>query len=170
MRLLLAAVLLLAAPPAFAQVAVRALPSAGYDLGFGAPTVGLGVEVEWSRLPVRLALRPSAEVLLDGPYVDASMWPHGGAFGGPSVGRRREGLARVGVEAVVGWAGRPVAPYATVGVVGELQRARTRDTQTDGWERGLSVGAGVALRRAFAEGALGIGEVSPARLTVGLRL
>ena len=170
-RLLLPALLACAAGAAGAQVHVRALPSTGYDVGFGAATLGLGAEVGW-RPPgsaVRLALRPSAEALFDGPHVDDSVFPHG-AVGGRSVGRRREGLFRVGAEVVAGWGRGAVAPYATVGVVGELQRARTPDTQVDGWERGLSVGAGVAVGRAFVEGALGAGDVSRGRVAVGLRL
>ena len=170
-RLVLPALVACAAGAADAQVQVRALPAVGYDVGFGAPTLGLGVEVGWRPpgAPVRLALRPSAEALLDGPDVDDSLFPHG-AFGSRSVGRRREGLFRVGAEVVAGWDRRAVAPYVTAGVVGELQRARTPDTQTDGWERGVSVGAGVAVRRVFVEGALGVGEVSPSRVRVGVRL
>ena len=86
------------------------------------------------------------------------------------MGRRREGLFRIGAEVVAGWERLPAAPYVKAGVVGELQRARTPDTQVDGWERGLSAGVGVAVRRAFAEATLGVGEVSPSRVTVGLRL
>ena len=170
-RLFLPALVACAAGPVGAQVHVRALPAVGYDVGFGAPTLGLGVEVGWRPpgAPVRLAVRPSAEAVLDGPHVDDSLFPQG-AFGSRSVGRRREGLFRVGAEVVAGWDRRSVAPYATVGVVGELQRARTPDTQVDGWERGLSVGAGVAVRRVFIEGALGVGEVSPSRVRVGVRL
>ena len=171
MRLLPLLALVACVAPAGAQVQVRALPSAGYDVGFGAPTVGLGVEVGWRPpgLPIRLAVRPSAEALLDGPDVDESQFPHG-AFGARSVGRRREGLFRVGAEAVAGWGRGAVSPYLTAGVVGELQRSRTPDTQTDGVERGVTLGAGLAVRRAFVEGALGVGEVSPSRLRVGLRL
>ena len=165
----LALAALLAAPPALAQVQVRALPNAGYDLGYDGPTVGLAVEVGGAPAgwPVRFALRPSADLVLDHDLVLAQPLASGL---GDAVGRN--GVVRFGGEVVGLWerAPLPAVPYAKAGVVAELERVTSFDTRVDRWEAGPVVGLGVAGRRLFVEGTHGFGDASRRRVTVGLRL
>ena len=166
----LLALALVAAVPAAAQVQVRVLPNAGYDAGYDGATVGLGVEVGWAPVgaPVRFALRPSADVVLDHDLVLAQPYAAGGA--GAVVGEN--GVVRLGGEAVGLWerAPLPFTPYAKAGAVAELERATSGDIQVDRWEVGLVVGLGLAARRVFVEGTHGFGDASRGRVAVGLRL
>ena len=171
MRTLLAAALLCAAAtPGLAQVGVRVLPNAGYDIGYDGATVGLGIEVGWRPpgSPVRVALRPSADLVLDHDLVLAVPYAGGGA--GDLVGTN--GVVRLGGEVVGLWerAPLPVTPYAKAGVVAELERITSGDVQVDRWETGPVVGLGLAARRVFVEATHGFGDASRRRVVVGLRL
>ena len=169
MRTLLAAAVLVLAAPAGAQVQVRVLPNAGYDIGYDGATVGLGVEVGWAPAgaPVRFALRPSADVVLDHDLVLAQPYATGV---GAVVGEN--GVVRLGGEVVGLWerAPLPFTPYAKAGVVAELERITSGDLQLDRWESGPVVGLGLAARRVFVEGTHGFGDASRRRVVVGLRL
>ena len=158
--------------PALAQVEVRVLPNVGYDAGFRAASLGLGLEVGWrpSGSPVAVALRPSGDVV----FVDADRLgdPLTDPFrpGWGSAARYEGNVVRVGAEAVARLATVPgVAPYLKAGVVGEYEDLMIGDVRTSTFEPGVVAGAGVGLGRTYLEGTLGFGDASRSRVALGLR-
>jgi len=160
--------------PASAQVEVRALVNAGYDAGYRAASVGLGMEIGWrpAGSPVALALRPTADVVFVGSQASADPLIGLGdePMGWPGGSRYEGNVVRVGAEAVARLATlAQVAPYLKAGIVGEYEDLMIGDVRTAYFEPGAVAGAGVGLGRTYVEGTLGFGDASRSRIAVGLR-
>ena len=170
MRALAVLSLLILAPPAVAQLDSAVLPNTGYDIGYGAATLGLGAEVGWTApdSPVTIALRPS----LDYVFVDRIPYavPYQGGAG--DVLGREYGVVRFGAEAVVHWrtAPGPVVPYVKVGLAREVEQIRTDDVQFDYAATDGVAGLGASWGRLYLEGTHGVGDASRNRLAIGVRL
>lgn len=181
MRLLLAlgVAVLVAAAPASAQVEARALLNAGYDVGFGAPSVGAAGEVTWA--PARSGVRVGVRVLADYVALAQTAFP-GQDVDGDLFGRQSSAL-RTGVAAVARWEGAPlpVAPYVQYGLAWEETWEHFPVTDPDpadapGWPSirssstsGLTAfsGLGLSWRAAYVEAAYGVAVRSYARPNVG---
>lgn len=160
----------LTAAPVLAQVEVHALPNLGYDAGYGAPSVGLGLEADWAPTgsPIAVALRPSAD------YVFADKIPYAVPYGadtGDVLGREYSVL-RLGAEALVHWrtAPLPVVPYAKVGLARETERVRRPDAAFDYTTLDGVAGLGLVWGRLYVEGTHGFGDASRNRVALGVRL
>lgn len=174
MRPFAVALLAISAAPAFAQLTGSILPNAGYDLGYSAPTVGLGLEVGWNppSAPVTVHMRASGDVV----FVESL--PFGDPFFGPTIvvvqpePIQDESVIRLGLEAVGRWehAPLPVTPYAKAGLVLEDERARWADMTLSYRQPGATVGLGLEVGRVYLEGTHGFGDASRRRLAIGVRL
>ena len=153
--LLLSAFAISIAPVAQAQFSF--FPYIGYDLGYNdaldGPLIGLGLEVPVtpSLLPVAAKVRASAETTL--------------------IGEDNVSVIRFNGDAVVRLAAPalPVSPYAKAGVIVERITNSNPDPSVSNTEIGAGLGAGVILGKLFAEGTLGLGDVSDFRFAVGFR-
>ena len=63
----------------------------------------------------------------------------------------------------------PVSPYAKAGVIVERITNSNPDPSVSNTEIGAGLGAGVVFGKLFAEGTLGLGDVSDFRFAVGFR-
>jgi len=153
--LLLSAVAISLTSSAHAQFSF--FPYVGYDLGSDGggdgPLLGLGVEVPVtpSLLPVAAKVRASAETT----FISEDNF---------SVIRfNGDAIVRIAAPAL------PVSPYAKVGVIVERVTNSNPDPSISNTEIGAGLGAGVILGKLFAEGTLGLGDVSDFRFSVGFR-
>lgn len=167
--LLLSFLLAATAAPLAAQVHVRGLANAGYDIGYGAPSLGAAAEAVWapSGAPIQLALRPSADVVL------TEAVPVAVTYGSDSPYVGYEGnVVRLGAEVVGRWSRSawPVVPYLKAGVAFESVSARSGDVISPQEKADAVAGAGVSWRRLYVEGTHGFRDVSRNRLAVGVRL
>lgn len=147
MRLLvLAAAVLALAAPSRAQISL--VPMVGYDIDYGAPMVGGGVELALPSglLPFRTAIRPSAEYI----------FRDGNSSNGDARIRLNGDL--IGRVAVVGV---PFRPYGKAGIAFE-------SASFDKEKLGLNLGVGAEFDRLLVEATAGFG-VSAARIAVGYR-
>ena len=175
MRVLAAAVLAGCAVTAQAQdvLGLHALPNAGYDLGYGAPTAGLGLEAGWNPAgaPVTVHLRAS----VDAVFVESL--PFGPVTRHPTIvvyqpDPQDASVVRYGVEVVGRWAGAPLParPYAKVGLALEDERVRLEDGVLTYSRADAAAGLGLEAGRLYVEGTHGLGDASRRRVVVGVRL
>ncbi|MCH8031317.1 MAG: hypothetical protein IIB09_05825 [Bacteroidetes bacterium] len=149
--------LLLLAIPAQAQLGFSFFPYVGYDLGSDGggdgPLLGLGVEVPVtpSLLPVAAKIRASAETTF--------------------ISEDNFSVVRFNGDAIVRLAAPtlPVSPYAKVGVIVERITNSNPAPSVSMTEIGAGLGAGAVFGKLFAEGTLGLGDVSDFRFAVGFR-
>lgn len=164
MRALLLSLLL--AVPAFGQAEVSALPNAGYDFGYGGPTVGVGLEtgIRIPVLPISLALRSSGDVVLvdELPFNRSNLLAE--AEGGDAY------VLRLGAEVIGRWERRLLAPYAKVGFVRELETVSSPRGRFQFVDVDAVAGLGLEVGRIYVEGTHGFGDASRRRLAVGVRL
>jgi len=143
------------APTAQAQFSF--FPYVGYDLGYNdggdGPLLGLGVEVPVtpSLLPVAAKIRASAETTF--------------------ISEDNFSVVRFNGDAIVRLAAPtlPVSPYAKVGVIVERITNSNPNPSVSMTEIGAGLGAGAVFGKLFAEGTLGLGDVSDFRFAVGFR-
>ena len=129
------------------------LPPCVSDGGGDGPLLGLGVEVPVtpSLLPVAAKVRASAETTF--------------------ISEDNFSVVRFNGDAIVRLAAPtlPVSPYAKAGVIVERITNSNPDPSVSNTEIGAGLGAGVILGKLFAEGTLGLGDVSDFRFAVGFR-
>ncbi|MGB3543404.1 hypothetical protein [Rubrivirga sp.] len=164
MRLLLAFVL--TAATAASQVHVR--PNAGYDIAYGAPSAGIGLEAGWSVGPAAsLGLRVSGDAV----FVDDLPFAVAFYSDATSEGVGDASVYRLGLE-VVGYWDRPgrLRPYAKAGLVTELERIARPDLEVQSAWTDAVAGLGLEVGRVYLEGTHGFGDASRRRVAVGVRL
>ncbi|MEM1116288.1 MAG: hypothetical protein AAF845_11750 [Bacteroidota bacterium] len=173
MRLFLLAAVLLSAPWAEAQVYLGVVANTGYDFGYAAPSVGVGMEAGWTPQAsgFYIGVRAAGDYILVAPSIASD-----DEVGGDLFGRQRS-AARFGLEAIARWeAAFPVTPYIRGGLAWEERWEHIRirvgsasNVPSVASRSGLvaSSGWGLMWRNVFAEAAYGVSVRSYARNNVG---